>query len=513
MYNIIKLIMKKEIKNNNEETSNSNSPKYIKFLLIQKNNEIETLKKEKKENLNYINSLKMQISALKISSKKNYQLEIKYKDLEDKCSDLTKEIRVLKNTILEITKKNNESKRKLENQFNNQIVNNKKYESQKVLAENKYEMEKGELLGEIINLIKENSDLSQKIEDINNNQRIINEIKISNLKKKLINNLNKAKSKVKELNIEYTDEAAKLTLLQNHQLIKQLDYQSKLYEEIKQKNIILNEKIFSLQRELEIHKNVEISLAEKNKKLKEEINNNDNRRGGNKNISEHKLTSNEITYENNFDYINTSNFLNSNNNSKRSNMTSNKLHKSMKDLEKKLRIKKNQFIELKEKNDLIENTLKRYEKKYNGLLNYFEECLKLFFIDEDLKNNKNIYLNIDSIRRGDFSSLNKEEKYSVLIILMKYLLPLINSSKINHEIDTSENTINTYTNLNDINLRFNSMKNIREKNANKIALCKKLIFNRLKNKKIYGKNNSTTNIMNNFQISGYENLPSISKIS
>ena len=38
MYNIIKLIMKKEIKNNNEEPSNSNSPKYIKFLLIQKNN-------------------------------------------------------------------------------------------------------------------------------------------------------------------------------------------------------------------------------------------------------------------------------------------------------------------------------------------------------------------------------------------------------------------------------------------------------------------------------------------
>ena len=96
---------------------------------------------------------------------------------------------------------------------------------------------------------------------------------------------------------------------------------------------------------------------------------------------------------------------------------------------------------------------------------------------------------------------------------MKYLLPLINSSKINHEINTSENSINTYTNLNDINLRFNSMKNIREKNANKIALCKKLIFNRIKNKKIYGKNNSTTNIMNSFQISGYENLPSIIKNS
>ena len=335
----------------------------------------------------------MQISALKISSKKNYQLEIKYKDLEDKCSDLTKEIRVLKNTILEITKKNNESKRKLENQFSNQIVNYKKNESQKVLAENKYEMEKGELLGEIINLIKENSDLNQKIEDINNNQRIINEIKISNLKKKLINNLNKAKSKIKELNIEYTDEATKLTLLQNHQLIKQLEYQSKLYEEMKQKNIVLNEKLFSLQRDLEIHKNVEISLAEKNKKLKEEINNNDKKRDGNQKNSEHKLTCNEITYENNFDYINTSNFLNSNNNSKRSNMTSNKLHKSMKELDKKLRIKKNQFIELKEKNDLIENTLKKYEKKYNGLLNYFEECLKLFFNDEDLKNNKNIYLN------------------------------------------------------------------------------------------------------------------------
>ena len=363
-------------------------------------------------------------------------------------------------------------------------------------------------MGEISNLIKENSDLNDKIAEISNNQRLINEIKISKLKKKLLNNLNNAKAKVKELNIQYTDEATKLTLLQNHQLLTQLEYQSQLYEEMNAKNKILNEKIFSLQRDLEIHKHVEISLAEKNKKLKEEINSTTN---NNQKITDNKYTSNEISFENNLDYINTSNFLNSN--SKRCSLKSNKLHTSMRDLEKKLRMKKNEIIELKEKNDLIENTLKNYEKKYNGLFKYFEECLSLFFNDEDLKNNKNIYINIDSIKKGDFSLLNKEEKYSTLIIIMKYLLPLINSPNLNTELNTSENNNNTFTNINNINLKFNSMKNIREKNLSKIAICKKLLFNRIKKKKVYGKNNSTTNLINSFQSSYYDNLPSINKIS
>ena len=35
------------------------------------------------------------------------------------------------------------------------------------------------------------------------------------------------------------------------------------------------------------------------------------------------------------------------------------------------------------------------------------------------------------MKNCDFSSLNKEEKYSTLIILMKYLMPLMNTSSLN----------------------------------------------------------------------------------
>ena len=103
----------------------------------------------------------------------------------------------------------------------------------------------------------------------------------------------------------------------------------------------------------------------------------------------------------------------------------------MRDLEKKLKIKQNEFIELKDNYDLIKNNLKSYEKNII-LFNYFEECLNLLFNDEDLKNNIEICINIDSLKKGDFTSLNKDEKYSTLIILMKYLLPLINASKSNN---------------------------------------------------------------------------------
>ena len=40
-----------------------------------------------------------------------------------------------------------------------------------------------------------------------------------------------------------------------------------------------------------------------------------------------------------------------------------KMRKTMKDLEKKLKVKQNEFINLKEKNDLFESVLRNYQKK------------------------------------------------------------------------------------------------------------------------------------------------------
>ena len=491
--------------NNDDEMDIISKANNLKYLIKLKDDEIESLKREKKENLNSINSLKLEIANLKLESKKKIQLEIKLKESQDKCSDLKKEIISLNNRMLEINKKNKEEKRKLEKNYSTQILNYKKIEAEKFLTENIHQIEKDELMNEIYELKTENDKINKKMTNINNNQKIINEIKISNLKKCLIKNINNTQKQAKELNLEYTNETAKLILFQNHQLLMQLEYQSQQIEEMNAKNKILNDKIYALLREVEIHKNVELSLAEKNKKLKEQLNNNKiNNIKTNSFIN--KLNEEKIQLENNYD-VSTNINNNSNCNTDRcilKTFSSVKMRNSMKDLENKLKIKQNEFNDLKEKNDLFENILKNYQKKYNGLFNYFEDCLKLFFNDADLKNNKNIYINMNSIKKGDFTSLTKEEKYSALIILMKYLLPLINSTQLKNE---SKDFNLEKSRINNINLKFYSLKNERVNNDNtfkKISICKSLLFNKIKNSKIYEKNNSSKNL-----ISSSDYLPSI----
>ena len=61
--------------------------------------------------------------------------------------------------------------------------------------------------------------------------------------------------------------------------------------------------------------------------------------------------------------------------------------------------------------------------------------------DEEFRNKKDIYVNIDEIKNGNFEYFNKEEKYSILIYLMKHLLPLINSD--NNDINNIKEQINS----------------------------------------------------------------------
>ena len=117
------------------------------------------------------------------------------------------------------------------------------------------------------------------------------------------------------------------------------------------------------------------------------------------------------------------------------------LEKKVINLDKKLSQKNRDYNQLKDNYEYIITKLNNYENKYSGLFYYFEDCLNLFFNDDKIKNNKEIFVNIDSLKKCDFTVFTKEEKYTILLILMKYLLPLINSNEIGN-------------NMNDINFKF-----------------------------------------------------------
>ena len=272
---------------------------------------------------------------------------------------------------------------------------------------------------------KEAIDVKRKSEKDLVDLAIKNKLKLSILKKKMYENIKNSQIKVTELNMQYMDVSSKLTLLQNHQLLTQLEYLQEQLDEYSQNNELLKKKNQELIKDIQIHKEVEISLAEKNKKLKIEL----SKEREEKNIDEKNIPSD-------LDKINDENDKKDEQSERKKysiNQDMINLEKKILNLEKQLKQKKADFNFLKDKYNFIENYLRNYEKKFLGIINFLQDCLNKFFIDEELLSNREINIHINDLKQGDFTSLNKEEQYSVLIILMKYLMPMVNQANMNNE--------------------------------------------------------------------------------
>ena len=463
--------------------------KNLQYTITLKDQEIDLLQKENQHKKDYILKLEEEIQKLKKDYIKAYELENTIKKDHAKIEKQEKEIENLHNQMEVQKKKNEDEKKQIEQNFQDEIQQLKvviESSRQKVDMANQLSAENQELQKEVDNLKTDNKNIIAKHIAENKQKQVKNEIKFSNLKKKMKEKIDQIQAKETELNVQYMDVSTKLTLLQNHQLLIQLEYQSQQLDEITAKKEELEKRVFELTKDIEIHKEVEISLAEKNKKLKSENNklknennniiNNSNFNSSlnqnskktsipkNKNLkinitddekiseNNHNFNTNSYnnlsTVENNNTSIMNSNNIN-NNISSRTNLFNNNaytrmmnLEKKVLNLEKKLMSSKKEYNSIKDRNEYVEKILKNYEKKYSGLFNFFEDCLEQFFNDEELVNNQEIYVNIDSIRKCDFSNLNKEEKYTTLIIIMKYLMPLMDSSNVLKQSQNNVNNVN-----------------------------------------------------------------------
>ena len=475
--------------------------KNLQYTITLKDQEIDRLQLENQHKKDYITKLEEQIQKLKKDYIKAYELENTIKKNHNKIEKQEKEIENLHNQMEVQKRKNEEEKKQLEQNLKDEIQQLKvviESSKQKVEMANQLSTENQELHKEVDDLKTNNKNIIEKHIAENKQKDIKNEIKFSNLKKKMKEKIDQIQAKETELNVQYMDVSTKLTLLQNHQLLIQLEYQSQQLDEINAKKDELEKKVFELTKDIEIHKEVELSLAEKNKKLKREndklknnsseinnINANNNsifnnslnvkqkRASVNKsknlkiNITDdekmsenntHNFKTNSYnnisTVENNSTSLMNSNNINTNmsnhlnvlNNNTYTRMMN--LERKVLNLEKKLMASKKEYNSIKDRNEYVEKILKNYEKKYSGLFNFFEDCLDQFFNDEELINNQEIFVNIDSIKKCDFSNLNKEEKYTALIIIMKYLMPLMDSSNVLKQSQSGSN------NINNVNLKF-----------------------------------------------------------
>ncbi len=380
------------------------------------------------------------------------------------------------------------------------------------------EMENEIYRDEVKELKEENEQLKNAVKKRLESLNIKNTLKYNDLKKKMIEHLNEAKKNVSKLNLNYMDINSRISFLQNHELIKQIENLKQNNEELLEINKVLNKQISDLKNDIEIHKKIEINLVLKIKaKEKEAKENQKESKKKKKCISLNKYNStmfsnnvndkssslspltnnssnlaklnssdlkkndliNKIAYqdslikylkrENNFTKL-TSKSLTSYDNMLSSKEKENNFsnrdsrnHVSMTSGPEMNYIKYNKII--KDKNEQIENLKIKIDSlnhkinlnfdKYKGLFKFLEECLNDFFNDEEIQNIKNVNINMESIRKFDFNDFNKEEKYSIFILLMNYLKPLLN---FNYKTNSFGNSL-FKTNINIISKSNNSAKN------------------------------------------------------
>ena len=397
--------------------------KNLQYTIVLREHEIQALKKDNAAKASYIITLEADNSNLRSACLSSMKSEKDLQEYKAKYEQILKDIAALKEEMLEQERKFNLEKKQLEDLHQGEI-------SRLKLVNESYHQK----IETVNQLIIDKQVLSQQVEELTKERDLIIKTNTETMRQKEI--INQTQSKVTELNIQYMDVSTKLTLLQNHQLLIQLEYQSHQIDELTEKKEQLEKKVFELTKDIEIHKEVELSLAEKNKKYKNE-----------NAILKKQLTSSGIIGNNN---NNNNNINNSNSNLS---IAHGNLEKKVLQLEKKLNLKCKEYNRLKDNSEFIESRLNNYQKKYLGLFNFFEEAIRLFCEDEQVKNNKELYLNLEMIQKCDFSNFSKEEKYAVLVILMKYLMPLVNMSQTDF-LKVNNIGLNVRTGMNHINLKF-----------------------------------------------------------
>ena len=409
----------------------------IALALSKKNIEISFLKRQVAEKLQYIAAIQSELFSLKKFYSDSSKLKQELDRAREKNEQQEKEIENLKQKIIDQYKEFTEEIRIKEKKHLTEISKLKvTIDSyiQKTLRANMNELDNEKLNLQLSQLQKLNDDLIKKSEQDIVQKEVQNKIRLTKLKDKMLENINMTKNQVTELNMQYMDVSTKLTLLQNHQLLVQLDYQSQQLDESTKKIELLEKRIFYLNKDLEVHKEVEVAFAEKNKKLKEELKKYKHEENKEIKLSEENGGNNKSIGDNNNQQSSNNSLLTNNSNANKINNNNNndynriiKLEKKIMTLEKKLEYKKKEYNDLKDKNEHIEYMVKTHDKKYSGLYNFLEESLNNFFVDTDIIKNKELYINNESLKKFEFNNLTRQEKYSTLIILMKYLMPLIYS--------------------------------------------------------------------------------------
>ena len=363
----------------------------------------------------------LQVKNLELQKNRNYFLQIETNNKllnEDKKTKVNR-IKDLEDEIIKVTENCKEESRNIQKNLESEILYykginetslSKIYTADKIIKLNETQH------NIILKLENKIDELKSENEEKMNRLQLAHERHYLKLKKQMLDFIKKTQdtmSKNNETNLELN---SKFGILYKNQMLNELESQSNQIREL----LKLKEKhqkiIFLLQQEVKTHKKVEeIITKKKNTYLEIAKKNNDNNTTSKKKIP-------LLNFVNNNDCLSDRNYYN--NRIIFHNMNKKEYH-DYKSLEKIYKELLEEYNEIKNKYNTLKEREKNIKEKYKGIINLFNDALNNLIEDDEIKNKKNIYININEINKGNFENLTKEEKYFVLVKLLDNILSFI----------------------------------------------------------------------------------------
>ena len=375
----------------------------------------------------YLN-LESEYSILKTRYSSIVSKESDLKNLEISVNHKNKEIIQLKEIIQDLKIKHEQYVSKMDIQYERD-VNQVKYFNESNL--NKIELStKIEKLNQLMyNKILQLENIIKTFEKKENERMIKKEIefekKLNETKKRMLDYINFG-TNGKRINGRFSNLREKLNYLNHKELMNELEFQSFQIEDLLKQREHLDKIILEYKNDVKIHGEIEKKLAKKNKRYTDIIKVlsfkndflNDNNINNSRNLkNERSIDLNKTPRLNKIIYSNSNRsiYLTKPISSQKESMF----------LQKEVENYKNKYYTLKDRLDSIYN-------QFSNIINLLDATLDKIYNDNNFSKIKEFYINIDDFKKCDFGNLNPEQKYSIIVLIIRNLLPILNINHINN---------------------------------------------------------------------------------
>ena len=422
------------------------------------------------------NNLESQIESLKRIKQNCLLKEEIYQNEKLEVIQKNKKILELENDIINLKIEHEKYKNKKEMEYENDVNAVKNLYDTNLLKNNNAQIvadANKEFYQQILKLENVINTFKEEQKKIDAKKELEFERRMSKMKKKMLDYIKDGQKSKQYLSQEQIKLNDKLSVINKNTLLNELGFQSLQLEDLLKQREQLDSIITSMKSDLEVHKKVESILVEKNKEYtnmikvlstKIESKGNNNKELGEK---ENIKKENDINYKHlklkkqNSDFLRINNMNNYRILEKKENNDNNQIKKNINEeikvknfgrtfmgfsnkmkidninqnqdlvfLRKELIKKIKECEDYKSKYEYYKTKLDTINNKYANIMKLFEEVLVNIYEDKNMKYIKNIFINLEDFKQCNFETLSSEQKYSIIILIIKYLIPLINPNNL-----------------------------------------------------------------------------------